>query len=402
MTNTTTSFTATPRAPLFTVANAFPFVLDGDTDHSAASVALPATSVLSYWREYFQPQTRAPLANHSTGLIAARLYRLLSALGSVTYYDNAERPRGLRADLFVGHFWSFAKMCDLNRFERSVAVYTLSDPLAARAQLQEVAARRGVPMPDWDLPPPGFDHEATMERADLVLLCGNSHTLATFPSRWRDKIRLFNYALEQDLWAAPISHADRRSDFAYVATHCGLRKGFLDVIATWRLITPGVARLHVIGHLDTPYDAMLAAAKPEGVIVHGWIDSASIRYQRLLRSCRFAYIPTWVEGQMGTLLEAIFAGCIPITTAASGVDDELLAHCIVVDAMRPHQHRRAIEEALSWSPESCQRRSDALQTVARRRHNWSRFDYDVGNTVVDLLGLSEKSPVEGTVNVRDT
>ena len=399
---TTHSSTRNPGAPLSTGKNAVPFVVGDDTGHGSTSVALPTTSVLSYWRDYFQPESRAPLANHSTGLIAARLHRLLSTLGPVAYYDNAERPRDLQADLFIGHFWSFAKMCEVNRFQRSVAVYTLSDPLAARAQLQEAATRRGVPMPDWDLPPPDFDHEATMERADLVLLCGNSHTLATFPSRWQDKVRLFNYALEQDLWATPSSHADRRSDFVYVATHCGLRKGFLDVIATWRLIAPGTARLHVVGHLDKPYDAMLAAANTEGVIVHGWIDSASIRYQRLLRSCRFAYIPTWVEGQMGTLLEAIFAGCIPITTAASGVDDELLAHCIVVDPMRPHQHRKAIEEALSWSPESCQRRSDALQTGARRRHSWSRFDYEVGTTLVDLLGLGGKSPGEGSVNVRDS
>jgi glycosyltransferase involved in cell wall biosynthesis len=71
------------------------------------------------------------------------------------------------------------------------------------------------------------------------------------------------------------------------------------------------------------------------VIVHGWIDSTTARYRRLLRSCQFGYIPTWVEGQMGTMLEAIFAGCIPITTAASGVDDELLA-----DSPQPRRHNQ--------------------------------------------------------------
>jgi glycosyltransferase involved in cell wall biosynthesis len=359
------------------------------------------TSVLSYWRDYFEPQAEAPLANHSTGLIASRLHRLLSTFSSVAYFDNSEQPSGLHADLFVGHFWSFASMCEANRFERTVAVYTLSDPTAARALLEDAAARRGVPMPDWDLPPTGFDHEATMESADLILVCGNAHTLATFPTRWRGKIRLFNYALDDALWRKPIRRSHRRREFAYVATHCGLRKGFLDVIATWRSIRPDSARLHVVGHLDTPYDAMLAAANTGSVVVHGWIDSTSVRYQRLLRSCQFAYIPTWVEGQMGTLLEAIFAGCIPITTAASGVDDELLGHCLVVNPMRPRQHRAAIVEALNWSPETCKRRSDALQEAARRRHNWAQFEHDIAATLNGLLSLDRSRPEQRSAGARN-
>src|ERR1700724_2467941 len=120
----------------------------GDPPTSQRAVASPmTTALLSYWRDYFDPQTRAPLANHSTGLIASHLHRLLSTLGPVGYYDNAQQPRGLRADLFVGHFWSFATMCEANRFERTVAVYSLSDPTAARALLEHTAARQGVPVP---------------------------------------------------------------------------------------------------------------------------------------------------------------------------------------------------------------------------------------------------------------
>ena len=52
---------------------------------------------------------------------------------------------------------------------------------------------------------------------------------------------------------------------------------------------------------------------------------------------------------MGTLLEAVFAGCVPITTAASGIDDEVLQHCLIIEPMRPDQHRAAIETALDWT-----------------------------------------------------
>jgi glycosyltransferase involved in cell wall biosynthesis len=345
------------------------------------------TSVLSYWRDYFDPDSPAPGGNHSTGLIAAGLHRLLARLGPVAYYDNAERPQQLDADLFVGHFWSFAAMCRGNTFRRRIAVYVLSDPAAARAMLARAAASNDVPMCDWDLPPASFDHEETMSLADLVLVCGNRHTLATFPSRWQSKLRVFNYALDPDLWAGATTDGVLGSgrDFVYVATHCGLRKGFLDVIATWADIPPDRARLHVIGHVEHPYDALLAEANPGSVKVHGWVDSRSERYRALLKACRYAYVPTWVEGQMGTLLEAVFAGCIPITTAASGIDDEVLSHCLVIEPMRPDQHRAAIETALSWTSETYTTRRAALLAAAHRRHNWMCFDQQVGNAIDHVL-----------------
>jgi hypothetical protein len=313
----------------------------------------------------------------------------LGALGPVEYFDHAERPNGLRAKLFVGHFWSFESMCRANHFEAKVAVYVLSDPNAAREQLSEAAARFAVPMPHWDLAPASFDHEATMELADLVLLCGNQYTLDTFPRRWRDKIQLFNYSLDEKKW--PPARRARRSptDFVYVATHCGLRKGFLDVITTWSAISPDVARLHVVGHLDSPYDRLLAEANTGSVIVHGWIDSSAREYRDLLRSCRFAYIPTWVEGQMGTMLDVLFAGCVPITTRACGVDDEVLDRCLIVEAMRPVQHRSVIEEVVHWSIDEWRARSEDLQRVARRRHHWTSFDRDVGGALAELLDVPE-------------
>jgi glycosyltransferase involved in cell wall biosynthesis len=342
-------------------------------------------SVLSYWSDYFSPDHQAQFADHSTGLIASRLYSLLSALGPVSYFDNAKRPSGMNANLFVGHFWSFESMCRANEFDKKVAVYVLSDPSAARERLAEAATRYAVPMPTWDLPPAEFDHDATMELADLVLLCGNQHTLDTFPERWRDKIRLFNYSLDEEKWPQTPSTWRPPADFVYVVSDCGLRKGFLDVINTWSTISPDVARLHVVGRLDSPYDRLLAEANTGSVIVHGWIDSSSKEYQDVLRFCRFAYIPTWIEGQMGTMLEVLFAGCVPVTTRASGVDDEVLDQCLIVDPMRPGQHRSVIEDVVHWSFEEWARRSDELQRTARRRHSWASFDYDVGGALADLL-----------------
>jgi hypothetical protein len=335
-------------------------------------------SVLSYWSDYFDPDATALRPGYSTGWIAERLHGILAERGPVDYWDNAQRPSGGGADVFVGHFWAFADLCRVNDFDHQVAVYVLSDPVRATDYLREAADRYGVPFPDWDLPPDTFDHESTMELANAVVLVGNSTTLATFDARWHSKITLVNYA--PGPWPG-VTTTERRSDFVYAATTCGLRKGFLDVIDTWRDVPSSATNLHVIGRIDEPYRARLAAAGAPAVRTYGWIPSTSARYRELLRSCRYAYIPTWIEGQMGTALEVIAAGCVPITTRASGVDDRVLEHCVIVEPGQPGQHRDAIEEVLAWSESEYRERQSALLDSMTRFHTWSGFDDRVRKVV---------------------
>src|SRR5438105_4857463 len=108
----------------------------------------PARSVLSYFRSYFDPQRHARFANHSTGLIARHLYELLAQFGDVEYFGSKDRPQGLEADLFIGHFWAFAELCDHNRFATKIAFYSVSDPVETRLLLTPLAERFDVPMPD--------------------------------------------------------------------------------------------------------------------------------------------------------------------------------------------------------------------------------------------------------------
>jgi glycosyltransferase involved in cell wall biosynthesis len=329
--------------------------------------------VLSYFRSYFEPGGRARYANHSTGLIASRLYSLLEELGPVDYYGSKERPTGLDADIFVGHFWAFAELSEQNSFATTAAFYSVSDPAETRRLLESVAERFGVPMPDWDLPPSSFDHERTMEMADIVFVVGNSYTQRTFPARWHPKIVMLNYSIDDAIFRTSLD-PPAGNEFCYVATHCGLRKGFIDVVRTWSAIDPRIARLHVIGNLAPPFDRILTAANNGSIVYEGWIDSDSSRYREIINRCRFAYVPTYSEGQMGTMLELIHSGCVPITTAASGIDDEVLAHCLVVEPLDITGQRAAIERVLTWSDEEYRQRRAALLETARRRQTWASFD----------------------------
>jgi glycosyltransferase involved in cell wall biosynthesis len=222
-----------------------------------------------------------------------------------------------------------------------------------------------------------------MELADLVLVVGNGTVLETFPERWRAKIRVLNYAVDPSLldsrYAVPVL-----PQFCYVATWCDLRKGFMDVLQSWSdpLATP--TQLHVIGGLKQPWRDRMYEFAIDRLTYHGWLDSRSTAYRKLIGSCRYAHIPTYSEGQMGTLLDVMALGCIPVTTAISGVDEEVLDHCLVVQPRDLSGQRRAIAEAMSWSDHEYQQRRRALLEAVARNHSWSAFNAGVTEALNEL------------------
>ncbi|MGC2168917.1 MAG: hypothetical protein WA580_07435, partial [Acidimicrobiales bacterium] len=80
-------------------------------------------------------------------------------------------------------------------------------------------------------------------------------------------------------------------------------------------------------------------------------------------------------------LEVIAAGCIPITTRASGIDDRLLEQCVVVEPGQPEQHRNEIAKMLEWSETEYRDRQVVLSECLERRHTWAGFDERVRKVV---------------------
>lgn len=341
-------------------------------------------SVLSYFDDYFSPGRDAPYSAHSTGQIARHLYELLGRRGECRYVG--EHPvDGLDSDLLVGHFWSFAEFRRRNHFTRAIAVYPVADPAWTRARLERHAVELGVPMPWWDLPPASFDHRATMAAADRVLVVGNRFTLRTFPPPDRSKIRLANYAPAEHLTDDEPDRAGvvlPAKEVCYVATHCDLRKGFMDVLDVWRPPAAPRARLHVVGAIRPPWDELLHDLANPDVVYHGFVNSKSDAYRTLIRACRYAYLPTYSEGQVGTLLELAAQGCVPITTRESGLDEHVLDHCLLIEPRDIAGQRAAVAEAMSWSDPEYRDRRDALLAAVRSRHTWPAFEAVV-DAVID-------------------
>jgi glycosyltransferase involved in cell wall biosynthesis len=87
---------------------------------------------------------------------------------------------------------------------------------------------------------------------------------------------------------------------------------------------------------------------------------------------------------MGTLLEAIYSGCVPITTRASGIDDRVLEHCVVVQPLDVEQQLEAIHRVLAWTEEEYRQRSRGRIQAAQRYQSWQLFERGVNSAIQEL------------------
>lgn len=290
--------------------------------------------LLSYSRELFNPalpEGEGLRWGSSANIIARTLHRILGELGDVTYVDAAspDEVGDEPYDLMVGIARNFGEVLARCRAPRSVLVAVNVHPAAHNEVLLDFVTREGLPSASLheldvlDVP----TAEAAIASADAILLFGNVAVWNTYVARGvpPQKIRVLNYG--SDL--RPPSEGNGRPpgvDILYAVSELGLRKGFDIVAATFRdLDLKGLdMRLHIVG---TPsyrhYRDRLEALKHDlgdRIVDYGWLPSASGAYRATVAACDAMFFPSLEEGQAGTILDAMACGCVPIPSAASGVD----------------------------------------------------------------------------------
>jgi hypothetical protein len=105
-----------------------------------------------------------------------------------------------------------------------------------------------------------------------------------------------------------------------------------------------------------------------------------------IAACSFAYLPTYSEGQVGTLLEAIHLDHDPGIAAARRGARPLHQSSSQGDI---DGQRRAIRDAATWFDDLLAATRGRLRQVAGRLHDWARFEGPVGSLVDRLAGVAE-------------
>ncbi len=294
--------------------------------------------LLSYSKRHFDPAL--PREQHqfwgsSASILARTLHGLLAELGDVTYVDSTElaRVRGQSFDLFVGLINNFGEFLATCRIRRSVCLVVNQHSRERNRLILAGAKSYRVPRAaraSWELRPwrQVQREERALARATAILCVGNELTLNSYVRHGiaRAKIKRLHYGLPGVVPTRAEIAARPERRVVYVASEVGLRKGFDQVEELTRsALDAGYDfRLDVVGQVSTPYYqkrlAKLVRAYPRCVTSHGWIDSTDPRYGELLAQADYVLLPSLEEGQVGTLLDALARGAIPLISDRCGID----------------------------------------------------------------------------------
>ena len=299
------------------------------------------TSILSYSRAHFAPGRRVYYEHSSAGRLAKRLYEILSSLGECIYLDATDVLTGASADVLIGEPGNFQHLCTNNRIGKKILWCSRS-----------------------------FDRGDLFELCDVALGVGNRTSLSKFPEAHRGKVHLTNYSVG----VAPNlpSPASRKNEFIYVATEATELKGFREVMRVWKTMS---AKLHVVGYMNDPeMQALFRESNSGQMEYHGYIPSDTAAFRSLLTSCRYVYLPTHLEGQVGTLIEALYHGLVALTTLESGLDARVLEHAFLAAPADTETQAGCVRTMLAMGDEEYAARQQASLTALRTYHTWDVFD----------------------------
>jgi GT2 family glycosyltransferase len=320
--------------------------------------------LLSYSRALFDPSLppeRHRLWGSSANVISRMLYEILGRHGEVTFADVTapEEVSGQRFDLFVGIQRNFGKFLESCEIDRSILIAVNMHPEEHNRLLLDFVVREGLPtaaMHPLDLHD-AEDRARDIEAADWILMFGNIGTLNSYVRHGvpAEKIKLAYSG--SDLWSGRPSVEQRgapgETHFLYCASEIGLRKGFdiVESVMTEADLDRLGAHLHIAGSASYPhYRAKLEQLEErlgDRVTDHGWLNPSGPEYRELLERVDYMFFPSLEEGQVGTVLDAMSCGVIPLISENCGVDFAPLGFCEL--AISSERNRDLVRRACELS-----------------------------------------------------
>lgn len=335
--------------------------------------------LLAYSTRHYTPEGGGDerLAASSAATLARTLYAELSRYGEVEYVDGVKPPKRLSRqhyDMLVGIQGSLTPLSRLARFDKVVLFAVNMHPAERNRILHAFNRQYGVCAPKHVARNSVHLRQVSdIEKADVVMLVGNATIARSFLTQGTPlhSLRRFNYTSALPLRAVADLAPGRTPRVLYVATEMCLRKGF-DVLADILQQVQDVPFVCGIvgGSGDAGYQEKLALLQKQlgdRLIVHGWVNSSSPEYVKLLREYDVVVFPSLEEGQAGSVLDAMSQGLVPLITRQTGVDYAPLGY--LEPAMGCADNGAKLRSVLEASP--AQRLAWQQETLA-----WYRLHHD--------------------------
>ncbi len=286
--------------------------------------------LIIYSKYHFDPDydtLSRPLAFNSAANLARNIYRTFSGY-EVIYRDQHEPLLDIYDfDIIFGILSkSFLEHCKRNPNARRILFLVNCHPLFRIKVLAKEALENNVNIPTREYVSP-FLPLRCMQAAQSLLLIGNKTVEDTYRTygTFNKKIQLMNSGVNTEfLFPQDSLLSQEKISVLFCATDLGLRKGILRLISLWNQINETNIRdkveLVVMGqNIDFQEEVQKFLKINKNVVYKGWIDSTTEEYRKTLQSSHIVLGLSLEEGQVGTILEAMSTGAIPIITKECGI-----------------------------------------------------------------------------------
>ena len=163
-----------------------------------------------------------------------------------------------------------------------------------------------------------------LSRADAITGFGNQSTMGTWSNVFPLPLYCFNNSgFEWIRPAVKVAH-DYAYHFLFLGSVDQIRKG-LDLLLEVFPKHPDW-HLHVAAHYDLEPEFCACYHRElhhtANIHLHGVVVIGSREWDSLIKQCAFVILPSCSEGQAGSVIQAMYAGLIPVVTPTTGIDVE--------------------------------------------------------------------------------
>jgi hypothetical protein len=272
--------------------------------------------------------------------------RILNSLGyavDLRRYDDLNVPADRTYDFFLGHTRTFLEIKNKIALKGKAALLvTGSSPefgnAAQHARSEELFLRRGIRLPvhaENIVSPARQLHAA----ADHVLMLGNDFVRSTWYPEYAHKYTLINNTTVQTL---DLGH-ERHGNYLFISSTGQVHRG-LDVLL--EVFSKRDDHLHICSSVLQEPD-FVAEFRHElferpNIHTHGFVDTSSALFRRILADCKFVILPSCSEGQSSSVINCMFRGLLPIVPQNVGLPD-VSACGYVLDEISPAAVSAAVD-----------------------------------------------------------
>lgn len=339
--------------------------------------------ILVYSKKHFHPLKKTNKEETSAGQLAYHMYHMLKKKGDVFYSDH---PVFNSARLIITNR---VIDCNTRKIQKLIFFPAISHIEFTNAQLTKWSNKLNLDAKELKY----FSSDEKIkafrkfvDNVDKIVIIGNKTVLNSYLSNGvlSSKLILLDCGVDISSFI-PYKRAENHIDFLFFATSPSLLKGFPFFIETWKQLIDkyGDKKIHltIIGQLYNGDFSISPYTHIKGI---SWYDSLpSERIPPIIGSCHYVILPSLSEGQAGSLLEAMSAGCLPIATKYSGINAEEYFGWNITDNDLSDLEILLNSIIINHNSEFWIEKSQKLRLLMEKRHSWDRFRDNLLSAVFD-------------------